>query len=558
MTTRRTFIAGTGALAVIGARGSEKPLWKAGIVTDTHVGPTRGNCRLVQMACDLFASKNVDIFVNCGDIAERHFPEVYPILKEITDTAFISKPPRKIWVYANHDYMGRRNEPWEKVMADVKRLLGASNGFYDLVDMQGYPLVVFPEWLDVPRAERLLCEVCSNPKYAGKPIFVFDHVPPEDTTENSVTWGSSARRKLYSRFPGIINISGHVHASLRCERNIWQGEFTSVNMGCLHAWGGHIVGAAPDIKWNYGAVVMEVFADRVVFRRFDVRTKKEYGADEPWTVPLPFKPGSAPYSCGRAREREPVPQFPAKAVLSLKTASPFASVEMAFPCARGKHGTYIYKIQIATPAGKPIAQMEMFGEFYLPEDGRSATVVRSLSAGYFDPGKKYRVRVVPCNCFGVGGRPIETFFTAPAASCCRTLYNNESPMSECRFMTGVKGGKRLEPRDGWYSIAPGDHRLELPTGIWKAKGRYRFTVEMETRQPDLRAWKFMLRFPGPPQHDANWRIITPCGNSGRMRYVIEFDHEHPERHYHLFVTDGGNGSIRFGKVKVEKFESTDN
>jgi len=54
-TSRRTFIASTGAFVALSARGAEKPLWKAGIVTDTHVGRTRASCELVKKACDLFA-----------------------------------------------------------------------------------------------------------------------------------------------------------------------------------------------------------------------------------------------------------------------------------------------------------------------------------------------------------------------------------------------------------------------------------------------------------------------------------------------------------------------
>ena len=551
MTTRRTFIASAGAFVSLRAQCAEKPLWKAGIVTDTHVARTRASCELVRKACELFAENDIDIFVNCGDIADRYYPEAYPILNEITNAAFPSKPPRKIWVYANHDRIDRQEEPWEKVMVDVKRLLSATNDIYDLIEMQGYPLLVFPQWLDFARAEKMIADVCANPKYAGKPVFVFDHVPPEDTTDNSVTWGSRGRRELYSKYPRIVNVSGHAHGSLRSELNIWQGAFTSVNMGCLQVWGGHAVGGAPKSKKNYGAVVMEVYCDRIVFRRFDVRTKEEYGADERWTVPVPFDPKTAPYRRDRVTAVEPVPQFPEGAALSLKALSPFAAVEMSFPRAKGRHGTYIYKVQVTTPDGEALARNDMFGQFYLPEGERDAVLVRNLSAGYFDPGRKYRVRITPCNCFGVGGRPIEADFTAPEATGFDTLFESSDPMKDCPFMTQLEGGKRVKAADGWYSIGPGNFRLELPNGIWKERGRYRFTVDMETIQPDPRTWTLVLRYPGPPLKNANARIATPRGESGKTRYVIEFTEEHLGRNYYLLVREGGKGKVRFGKVKLE-------
>lgn len=81
---------------------------------------------------------------------------------------------------------------------------------------------------------------------------------------------------------------------MRDERAIWQGEFTSVNVGCLQNWGGGLPGSAPTRMQNYGAVLMEVFANRIVLRRFDVRDRKEYSADAPWVVPWPFDPATAP------------------------------------------------------------------------------------------------------------------------------------------------------------------------------------------------------------------------------------------------------------------------
>ncbi len=548
---RRAFLVSSGAFVALRARGDEKPLWTAGIVTDTHVKRTRESCELVKKACDLFAEKGIDIFINCGDIADHYYAEAYPILKELTDAAFPAKPPKKIWVYANHDRIDRQDEPWEKVMMDVKRLLGATNDLYDLIDFNGYPLLVFPQWIDVKRAEKMIADVCADPKYAGKPVFIFDHVPPEDTTDNTVTWGSAARLELYSKFPRIIDVCGHSHGSLRSELNIWQGAFTAVNMGCLQVWGGHAVGGAPASKKNYGAVVMEVFPDRVVFRRFDVRTRKEYGADELWTVPIPFDPATAPYRRDRTAKTEPVPQFPAGAALALKADSPFSAVEMTFPRAEGKHGTYLYMVQVTTPAGEPLTRNDMFGQFYLPEEERTATVALKLSAGYFDAGQKYRIRITPCNCFGKGGKPLEAEFDAPAAAGFETLFESADPMKECPFMTGLAAGRRIKATKDWYELTPGNHRLEFPEGIWKGKGRFRFTIDMETQQNGVRTWTLVLRNPNPLRN-ANARIATPRGDSGKMRYLIEFDKTNPGFFYYFLVREGSAGKIRFNHVKIER------
>lgn len=554
-TTRRSFIAASAAFVALKARGDEKPLWTAGIVTDTHVKRTRESCDRVRLACELFAERNVDLVVNCGDIADRHYPEAYPILRELTDAAFPSKPPRKIWVYANHDRMDRVQEPWRKVYEDVRRLLGGEHGLFDVVEMRGYPLVVLPQYADedVPQVEKMLRGVCADPKYAGKPVLLFDHVPPRFTTDSSATWGSAVRRELYSKFPRLVHVCGHAHSSLRSELNVWQGEFTVVGMGCLSTWGGHAVGLPPPRKQNYGAVVLEVFADRLVFRRFDVRTRMEYMPEAPWTIPLPFDPATAPYRRDRAAAAEPLPQFPAGAALSLKADAPFTSLAMTFPRAEGAHGTYLYKVQVFSPDGERLSRCDMFGQFHLPEGERAATVVRMLSAAHFDPGRKYAVRVTPCNCFGRGGRPLEAEFVAPeAGGGFKTVFESANPMEECPFLPGLSGGERIKARDGWYELGPEDCcRLEFPDGIWKGRGRFRFTVDMETEQKTERTFTVVLRNPVPLKN-ANGRVATPCGDSGKMRYVIEIDKDEPDFFYYLLVRESDGGRVRFSRVRIER------
>ena len=47
-------------------------------------------------------------------------------------------------------------------------------------------------------------------------------------------------------------------------------------------------------------------------------------------------------------------------------------------------------------------------------------------------------------------------------------------------------------------------------------------------------------------------IATPRGDSGKTRYVIEFDQTNPQKFYYLLVREGGKGRIRFSKVKIER------
>lgn len=555
-TTRRTFIAGAAAIGAApfvrtwGADG-DRPLWVAGLTTDTHVKTTMASCSRVRAACELFAKHGVDLVVNCGDIADLYYPTGFQALRKVYDETFKAKKPEEIWVYANHDRIRRDSEPWQEVMKDVRRLLGVPHEPWASIDFKGYPLIVVPQWMDYEKAKKMLDEACA--RYPDKPVFVFDHTPPQGTTDNSVTWGSAERRKFYSNYPRAVVFTGHSHGSLRSELNIWQGGFTTVNLGCLSYWDGHAVGGAPCAKQSYDVALLEVYANRLVIRRFDVRDGKEYVDAPVWTVPLPFDPETAPYRRERTTKVEPVPQFAKGAKLSVvPKGTPCERFEISFPKAEGPHGVYIYRLEIEDEKGTRLARQDEFGQFWLSAHERQPTLTYSLSAGYFDVGRTYRIVATPVNCFGVCGRPISAVVKAPESNG-MLLWESDDPMNECRFMTGLSGGKPVPVKDGWYQMSSGNHRMEIPPEVWKGKKgtRFRFVVDLEMEQFGERTWTIVLRNPKPVKN-ANARIATPRGSSGKQRYVIEFAKQKDDFRYYLLIREGGAGRLRIRRARLER------
>ena len=133
-----------------------------------------------------------------------------------------------------------------------------------------------------------------------------------------------------------------------------------------------------------------------------------------------------------------------------------------------------------------------------------------------------------------------------------TLYASADPMSDCGFWSGLAGDKKIAAKEGWHAIGGGTHRSEFPVGAWgTAKGRFRFTIDMETQQNGVRTWTLVLRNPNPLKN-ANARIATPRGDSGKMRYVIEFTKTNPAFFYYFLVREGSAGKIRFNHVKIER------
>ena len=62
---RRGFIGGLAAATACPALAEdEKPLFKVGLVTDTHVRTTRKSCERVELAYQLFKKHGVEMIVN--------------------------------------------------------------------------------------------------------------------------------------------------------------------------------------------------------------------------------------------------------------------------------------------------------------------------------------------------------------------------------------------------------------------------------------------------------------------------------------------------------------
>ena len=156
-TTRRSFLGGA-LLAPIGARlfaGGGKPLFRFGVMTDTHIGQTVESCGRVKLALELFREKDCELVINTGDIAEGHYPTGYQAYRQVFDEVYAGaeRKPGEIYVYAWHDVKGYKGHAREMAVRDapeafeeVRRLLKAPNSHTDTVVHKGYTFVVFPQF----------------------------------------------------------------------------------------------------------------------------------------------------------------------------------------------------------------------------------------------------------------------------------------------------------------------------------------------------------------------------------------------------------------------------
>ena len=421
----------------------------------------------------------------------------------------------------------------------MERLLEAPNGPVASFVWKGLPILAFPQstgmkgflsWDDYDKAVAKAC--AENP---GKPVFVFDHLPPAGTTFHSRHWGSEPCRRILNKYPQVVSISGHVHGSLVSERQIWQGEFTAVNAGCLQTWGGFAPGSTPppQAKPNYGVLLMDVYADRLVFFRYDVRDGGSEVA-KPWVVPLPFAAREAPFRRCAHASRHARAAFADGAAVSV-AASP-SGYRIEFPEARtacdgegaaatSKADAFMYRLgcQRKNAAGEWVTftRDDIFGDFWKAEKDRTGKMVYTLSPAFFKKDEAYRITVTPLDWFYRETRAIAADFTASVGQGA-AVWSCADPKTELRF---TEYGKPVEQSIcGRYAPASGQGTLRLPDHAFKSLKpgeKACLVLDLDMIQPDGEwcAWRLSFRARGGRNLV---EAQTAPGAPGVLRYALAF------------------------------------
>ena len=536
------------------AIASERPLFRVGIMTDTHVEDDPASTNRLAAAYRLFRAQGVRLIANCGDIADYWSPKAYANYRAVRAATYpdAATAPRELYAWAGHDHFRfpdqQEPEPWANAFASVRRELGIPHDMYADEEIGGFRFLVVPQKPDYGRYRQMLEKACAESP--DKPVFVIDHIPPAGTTEgtSSADCGDPRRRLLLAEFPQAIVFTGHSHTSLHNERNIWQGEFTTISAGGLSIWSGDFLG---EVLWpmmdRYDVLVMEVFGRKAVLRRYDVRTGREFGGEAPWTVRWPYDPARPDYPVESRRAKAMVPSFPADAGIDLRetpSGRPFA-VTVSFPASVSTNSIRSYRIAWERPDAacgwRTFARQEVPGEFGCAPEGWPSRIEYAFTGAYFEPGESYRVSVRPVNAWGQEGAAIVRTWTAPRFG--RHVAWSGLP-------DGVTSGQR-------FVIGRGDEseiRLNLPEAL-KASvltpgARVRVAIDLETEQHEESGVTFSL-FGNANRGRYPWCLTTPLGACD-ARYAFDVTLPKKEQSYSLAFRHGVSGWFSVKGVRIER------
>ena len=480
---RRGFLGMSAAFAAMGLSAGEKKQTKAelgaakmrfGVLADVHItGPVQ--VPYFERALRKFEDWKVDAVLACGDLADYGLEQQ---LKMVADTWFKvfpngkgsdGRPVANLLHYGDHDmstwyvdrdeakaqwpddavrkagliFNGDRKAIWERCFKEPWEPIA-------LKTVKGYPFILYhftrgekgnESGNGVPGLEEFLKAHTFDPK---KPIFFSQHRIPRGTACGPRAEGSDdgTTTRLFSNYPNLVAFSGHAHMSGTCEKSIWQGAFTSIQVPSLRyvcTQSGRENGYScrdrpprPPVQTMpqypshtnniHQGFLCTIYEHALVIRRWEFTHDAALGPD--WVIPFDsFKLPAAerPFNFAVHARTLPVPSF-----------APDAQVTVAKTKAKNRLNQVRDMIAVSFPPAVPTADGQRPEDYEVTLEMDEIDVTKILSqhrvyssrlthptvldtepvvclidAAEFPTDKRtLRILVRPCTVFGQKGEPI--------------------------------------------------------------------------------------------------------------------------------------------------------
>ena len=478
------FAAGRAFAAPHGVFSSGVPRLTFAAVSDIHIKSPKSHLKydtaVFEHALEWYRAQGVDAVLVAGDLADSGLVEELEMVgaawRKIfpEDKGQDGRHVEKVFVTGNHDH-----DAWHygdfahsvhpdpadfeahKLVNDYPRHWKAAFGEdYAPIYMKtvgGFRFVA-SHWDDGdfkqfgPRLKAFL-EAHREELSGPRPFFYVQHPHPRGTVFDGNRWSWLARSGVADNgtvtaaladFPNAVVFSGHSHWSITDERSIWQGAFTSVNLGCLRRTGfcrtkngtmGYEnwrtpgkrkkMAAAvqideaktmphyqPSFRCHHGSLV-RVYDDRIVIERREFTNDRPVGDD--WVIPLPAAT-SRPFAYDKREKESVAPEFPSDARLTIertnaknRAGNMVPAVKLSFPAANAVKGTrpFDYLVEIKGGNGESLTRAVLAQGVELGADSKAANgASRCVLACESLPKGTILFSVRPGACFGALGRPL--------------------------------------------------------------------------------------------------------------------------------------------------------
>ncbi len=352
--------------------------------------------------------KNLDAVLVAGDFTGGGAEKEYQIYTKIINENKKDET-QVLTILGNHEFIDYRDvdatvgyDVYRKYINEDVDTDIVINGYHFIgvsYDDNGKTLSGKTEWLD----ERLKNATAEDP---DKPVFVYQHPHPALTVYGSVNWGDVDTRTVLSKYPQVVNFSGHSHYAASDPRSVWQGEFTAVGCGSLSAFMGNLnyIEGDKDAPGNSGgAWLVECDANgNVSMKLYDIEKRTFFDNIDYYFTDL-SKTSKRTYTWRQQKALDTAPEFPVNANVTSYVDENGDTI-ITFPEAEGYYPAENYKIKV-TKNSKTVYSGTVISEYVRATDDDVTVNLGQLSSG------EYKVKIVAYSPYAKKGEKIKQIIT---------------------------------------------------------------------------------------------------------------------------------------------------
>lgn len=306
---------------------------------------------------------SLDAVMICGDMTEWGREKEYEMYAEIISEE-LKGDTVHLACMGNHEFIEERETEGINALDNYKKYVHDNTDTHEIIC--GYHFIGISysdkdENFGKEKTQWLKQELDKAVKDTGdKPIFVFQHPHPTLTVYGSINWSDMEISSVLSKYPQVINFSGHSHYNSSDPRSIHQGSFTALGTGAITG----LIGNVNYLDGNVGTTIPSssfdiVEADaqgNVRIRVFDAQNRMFFEEND-YYLPL----GERIYTWGNSKSLDTKPEFATGEItVSINEAG---EAILSFPDAKGYYDAVSYNVTVKEKGIKTVYAQSVLSEY---------------------------------------------------------------------------------------------------------------------------------------------------------------------------------------------------
>lgn len=343
--------------------------------------------------------KGFDAVMVCGDMTEWGREKEYEAFRKVIDEECPEETEMLVCM-GNHEFIEEREGESEDAFINYKKYVSENPDTHTVIN--GYHFIGLSycdkdenfgektKWLD-SEIRKAIADT------GDKPIFVFQHPHPTMTVYGSINWGNLSVRTVLSKYPQVVDFSGHSHYNSADPRSIWQGSFTAVGTGGLTGLIGnnnYVDGDAGTTIESASYYIVEADAQgNVRLQLFDAHNKVFYEECDYYLINITHK-ASHYYTWNNLKSFDTAPAF-AEGEITAEVNENGETV-ISFPDAKGYYDAQSYTVTVTKGIKTVYSGTTLSDYVHAVDNGKS------VNLGVLEKGE-YKVKIVPMSPYSKTG-----------------------------------------------------------------------------------------------------------------------------------------------------------